>query len=616
MSDVKTTTPTLKLSNKHRAFVDEYFRHNMNATDAYCAVYPNASRDSSRAMAAKLLTKVNIQQEITKRLKDKSMGADEVIARLSGMARASTKPFIRITNEGFVYFDFSNPEAQEYLYLIKKIKTKRSRRIDGKGKAATEWEDEWVEVELYDSQAALEKIGKYHKLFVEKEDAPASTEDRVFSLPADLIAPSFVNVYRDTRDRKHMEYLLKGGRGSTKSSFTSLDIIYLLVNHPTIHALAMRKVADTLRTSVYSQLVWAINEMGLSDQFKCTVSPLEVTYKPTGQKVYFHGADEPEKLKSIKPPFGHIAILWLEELDQFAGPEAIRKIEQSVIRGGEEAWEFKTYNPPRTVANWVNKYVQIPKANQYQHHSTYLDVPVEWLGKTFVEEAEHLKNVNPKAYEHEYLGIANGTGGLVFENVQVRKITDEEVSQFDRVLQGADWGYYPDPFAWVKCHYDAARMTLYIFDELRMQKAGNKETYEALVRTKQLTADEIIIADSAEPKSVADYRQYASDGIQDIDENGNSKLDKKGKPILLYGPSCKGAEKGPESVKYSMKWLQSLKAIVIDNKRCPHSTEEFLNYELEQDKDGDFISEYSDKNNHFIDAVRYATNLIWRRRGQ
>jgi phage terminase large subunit len=422
------------------------------------------------------------------------------------------------------------------------------------------------------------------------DDDIKSGNSGALSLPADVIATSFLNVYRDSRDRKHMEYLLKGGRGSTKSSFASLDLVYLLVNNPNVHALAMRQIANTLRDSVYSQIVWAIDVLGLAEQFKCITSPLEIEYKPTGQKIYFRGADKPEMVKSIKPTFGHIGILWFEELDQFHGPEAIRKIEQSVLRGGEEAWEFKTYNPPRTSANWVNKYVLIPKANQYQHHSTYLDVPPEWLGQTFIDEAEHLKNVNLAAYEHEYLGVVNGTGGMVFENVQIRKITDDEIAQFDHILMGNDWGYYPDPFAWVKCHYDAARMTLYIFDELKMFKAGNEETYKALVNEKHVTPEDLLIADSAEPKSVADYR--------------------------AYGLNCRGAEKGPESVKYSMKWFQRLAAIVIDPERCPYAAEEFLNYELEQDKDGNFISEYPDKDNHFIDAGRYATNLIWRRRGQ
>lgn len=415
------------------------------------------------------------------------------------------------------------------------------------------------------------------------------TDTQPFTLPADVIAPSFLDVYRDIAGRLHTEYLLKGGRGSTKSSFASLTIIYLLKNNPMIHALATRQVGNTLRDSVYSQLQWAIGELGLADEFKCTTSPLEIEYLPTGQKIYFRGADDPGKIKSIKPTFGYIGILWFEELDQFHGQEAIRKIEQSVIRGGDEAFIFKSYNPPRTANNWVNKYVQIPKGTQYQHHSSYLNVPAEWLGKTWLEEAEYLKTVNPNAYDHEYLGIVNGTGGQIFENVKIEKITDEQIKEFDHVLNGLDWGYYPDPASFGKMHYDAARHTLYIFGELRKWKTGNEDLHKNLTEYGYRNED-LLIADSAEPKSVADFR--------------------------AYGANCRGAEKGPDSVKYSIKWLQSLTAIIIDNQRAPFHAEEFLDYQFEMTKDGELISEYPDRANHAIDDTRYATNLIWRRRGE
>jgi phage terminase large subunit len=440
-----------------------------------------------------------------------------------------------------------------------------------------------------DAQSAIDKVLRVHGRYKENtEESGDKNTSPLQSLPADLIAPDFLHVYRDIKNKNHTEYVLKGGRGSTKSSFVSLVLVYLLVNNPNTHALALRQVKDTLRDSVYGQLKWAINELGLTDRFKCTLSPLEIEYLPTKQKIYFRGADDPANIKSIKPPFGHIGFLWFEELDQYYGPEAVRNITQSALRGGEEAFMFKSFNPPRTAASWVNKYCQIPKANQYQHHSSYLTVPPEWLGRPWIEEAEHLKEVNPKAYDHEYMGIANGTGGTVFENVVVRKITDEEIAQFDHVLHGNDFGYYPDPWHYARCHYDAARLTLYIFGELRRYKASNRDTYQAMVDYGLMPSD-LLISDSAEPKSVADYREY--------------------------GLSCRGAEKGPDSVSYSMKWLQGLKAIVIDVERCPYTAEEFLEYELEQDKNGEVISAYPDRGNHAIDAIRYATNLIWRRRG-
>lgn len=426
-----------------------------------------------------------------------------------------------------------------------------------------------------------------------QEENQASEDEKPYELPIGVIAPSFINAYDDLHDHIHTEYLFYGGRGSTKSSFISLALIWLLKNNPTIHFLAMRQVKDTLRDSVYSQIQWAIDELGFENEFKCTTSPLEITYLKTGQKIYFRGADEPGKIKSLKPIFGYIGAVWFEELDQFHGEEAIRKIEQSAIRGGDIAYIFKSFNPPRTANNWANKYVKIPKATQFRHESTYLQLGsrIKWLGKPFVEEAEHLKAVNPLAYEHEYLGIPNGTGGMVFENVQLRKITDEEIAQFDRVLHGLDFGYFPDPAAYARCHYDAARLTLYIFGEFRGNKLSNRNLYKEIKDKGGYDPEYMLIADSAEPKSIADLREYGAKLIR-------------------------GAEKGPDSVDYSMKWLQSLAAIVIDNERCPGTADEFLSYELEQDRDGNFISAYPDYNNHSIDAVRYATNLIWRKRGQ
>lgn len=356
-----------------------------------------------------------------------------------------------------------------------------------------------------------------------------------------------------------------------------------------MHALVMRQVANTLRDSVYAQLQWAISELGLSDEFKAIASPMEIEYLPTGQKIYFRGADDPGKIKSITPTFGYLGLVWFEELDQFHGQNSIRKIEQS-IRGGDDTLYFKSFNPPPTKNNWANKYLLIPKDTQYQHTSNYLTVPPEWLGKTWLEEAEHLKNTNLKAYENEYLGLATNDGGMVFDNVKIRKIVDDEIAQFDRVLHGLDWGFYPDPASYGKMHYDAARRTLYIYGEGRYWKKSNEDLFKQLVEDKLITKTDLIIADSAEPKSVGDFK--------------------------AYGANIRGAEKGPESVKYSIKWLQGLTAIIIDNERAPYHAEEFLNYEYERTKDDEIISEFPDKSNHAIDDTRYATNLIWRKRGE
>lgn len=406
---------------------------------------------------------------------------------------------------------------------------------------------------------------------------------------SDVLAPSFRPVHHALKDGVANQFVLKGGRGSTKSSFASVEAVLQILRHPEIHAVVMRKVANTMRTTVYAQYVWAITELGLCNKFKATVSPMEITYRKTGQKILFFGADDPGKIKSIKTPFGYIGLLHIEELDQFDGEAEIRNIEQSVLRGGPIAIEFKTFNPPRTAMNWANKYCLRDKPGQLIHHSDYRSVPREWLGQRFLDDALYLKSVDPGAYEHEYLGAANGTGGAVFCNVENRPLTDEEISVFDRIYDGVDWGYYPDPFAYNRVYFDAARRDLYIFREATMYKSGNQKTADKLLEL-GVRPDDKITADSAEPKSVSDYRSY--------------------------GLNCRGAEKGPGSVEYGTKWLQSLVHVYIDADRCPDTWREFTEYEYERNKDGEIISGYPDANNHHIDAVRYALEPVWRRRGK
>lgn len=376
-----------------------------------------------------------------------------------------------------------------------------------------------------------------------------------------------------------------------KSSFVSLMVPILICSNPDVHAIVLRKVSNTLRDSVYAQYLWAISELGMANKWTSKLSPMELIFKKTGQKIMFRGADDPMKIKSIKVPFGYIAITHFEEKDQFAGRAEIRTILQSTMRGGSKFWNFESYNPPISRDNWANMDTLEEREDRLCHKSTYLEAPEEWLGEQFIAEAEYLKEIDEKAYQHEYLGIPVGTGSEVFENLELREITDEEIAQFDNILMGIDWGYYPDPFQWGKMHYDAARRTLYIFDELRAVKTGNEEVWHRLVNEKGVRPRiDLITADSAEPKSIGDFKSYDA--------------------------FIRGAVKGPDSVRYGMKWLQSLKAIVIDPERCPDHTQEFSSYEYERTADGEIISAFPDADNHCIDEVRYATERIWRRKGQ
>ena len=432
-------------------------------------------------------------------------------------------------------------------------------------------------------------------LIAKKEEKDAENDIYVV-LPAKDIASQFADINRAIDDRDYREFYLEGGRGSTKSSFISEKIIELLENNPRMCAVVLRKVKDTMKDSVFSQLEWAIDTLAesyphIKNDYKLTKSPLEITKISTGQKIYFRGADDYGKIKSLKTPKDmYVGITWYEEFDQFAGMNEVRKINQSLVRGGEDFIQFYSYNTPASSQHFVNIEKIIPKDSRLVHLSDYRTVPKKWLGQAFIDEADFLKEVNEKLYENEYLGLMTGVGGNVFENVELREITDDEINTFDYIYQGLDFGYFPDPLAWTKCCYSPTQRTLYIFDEFVVNRMSNADVWEHLKNDKGVTESDMIIADSAEPKSIGDFR--------------------------MYGSCMRGAEKGAGSVEYSMKWLASLAKIVIDPKRCPTSAQEFSTYEYEQDKDGNYISGYVDADNHCIDATRYALNLVWKKRGR
>lgn len=403
---------------------------------------------------------------------------------------------------------------------------------------------------------------------------------------SEKIGPAFYAVAHDVFRHGHTHYDESGGRGSLKSSFVSIVVPLLLVQNPTAHALVLRKVANTIRDSVYAQYIWAIGELGMAEYWDAKVSPMELIFKPTGQKIMFRGADDPMKIKSIKVPFGYIAVTHFEEKDQFAGRAEIRTILQSTMRGGSVFWNFESYNPPISRDNWANKDSLEERTDRLCHKSTYLEAPPEWLGEQFLAEAEHLKATDERSYQHEYLGIPVGTGGNVFDKLELREITDTEIAGFDRIYQGADWGWFPDPFAFIRLYYDRTRETIFLIDEIYQNKMPNEQSAQIILDRGY--NDARIICDNAEPKSVADFRAMRL--------------------------PAQAAIKGPGSVEYGMKWLQR-RTIVIDRKRTPNAYKEFVGYEYERNKDGDIISGYPDTNNHLIDAVRYALEPVSRRMG-
>lgn len=391
-----------------------------------------------------------------------------------------------------------------------------------------------------------------------------------------LLAPSFYGLHRAVKHHDYTHYWLRGGRGSTKSSFISLEIILLIMQHPDVNGVAFRKVGNTTRNSVYEQLLWAIQHLGVAGYWKSTLSPLELTYIPTGQKILFRGLDEENKGKSIKIARGYFGIVWFEELAEFNGPSEISTTLQSLLRGGPEYWVFYSYNPPKSKDSWVNQEATLDVPDRIVHTSSYLEVPRAWLGEQFFLEAEKLKQKNETLYKHVYLGEVTGTGGAVFENVEDLAMSGEQLQQFDHRYFGLDFGFAVDPLAFVAMHYDAKHEDLYIFDEIYQQKLTNRNAAD-MINKKYPSVR--ILGDSAEPKSIYEMREY--------------------------GTNVNGAKKGPDSVRFGINWLQSRAHIYIDRHRCPNTYREFSSYEYDRNRDGQFINAFPDKNNHAIDAVRY-----------
>ncbi len=396
---------------------------------------------------------------------------------------------------------------------------------------------------------------------------------------ADKIAPCYDEWFYDVIQHNHTHYWLKGGRGSAKSTTIGevIPILLMMNENKNLHAVVLRKVATTLRDSVYNQILWALEELGVIHLWRAKTSPLELTYTPTGQKILFRGVDDKLKIKSIKPAFGYNGIVWYEELDQFDSMEEIRNLNQSLLRGGDKFWCFCSYNPPKSRDNWVNAEVLFDDNDRLTLHTNYTQVPKEWLGPQFIAEAEKLKAKREELWLHEYMGEVIGTGGDIFDNVKELRMSDAKIKLFDRLYYGCDFGFAVDPMAFVAMHYDKKHEDLYIFDEIYKYQYDTKPAADEI---KQKAGKRLVIGDSAEPRTIRAFRNL--------------------------NVNMRGAKKGPDSVDHGIKWLQERRNIYIDKERCPNTYKEFVGYEYARNKDGNFISRYPDMNNHAIDATRYA----------
>ena len=277
----------------------------------------------------------------------------------------------------------------------------------------------------------------------------------------------------------------------------------------TFNAVCVRKVGETLQDSVYNQIIWAIELLGLKAYFQYKASPLQIVYKPTGQRFYFRGCDKPEKIKSIKCKVGYLKAVWFEELTEFTGMKEVRTITQSIVRGSNNILCFYSFNPPKDGKNWVNEEVARVKKNRFVSSSTYLDVPADWLGSNFIEEAEDLKEYKPDDYNNEYLGLTS-------------KLTLNVVKNFDKSVQVREIKYNPDlplhltcdfnvdPMCWEMAHKTTEKV--FYFDELAIENTHTRECAEEFIARYGNHRGKIIINGDASGNyrsSTSEYTNYA-----------------------------------------------------------------------------------------------------------
>ncbi len=387
--------------------------------------------------------------------------------------------------------------------------------------------------------------------------------------------------YDDFWESKARYRVLKGGKGSKKSATTALNIIYRIMAYKDANALVVRQVMDTHRTSTFAQLKWAIGRLGVAHLWKCTVSPMEMTYLPTGQKILFRGFDDVLKLASTTVDKGYLCWVWIEEAYEIPSEADFDKLDLSVPRGAVPSPLFKqttlTFNPWHE-GHWLkSRFFDSVPDNADIFSTTYLCN--EFLDDTDRAVFDRMKKDNPRRYAVAGLGEWGVSEGLIFENWTVREFHKDKLRRTPnyRHIFGLDYGYTNDPTAFVAAAVNTKERLLLIYDEHYETKMLNRDI-AAMIKEKGY-AKERIYADSAEPKSNDDLRRL---GINRITP----------------------AQKGKDSVLNGIAAIQEYRIIVHPD--CKNTIKELSAYCWEENKTGVRLNRPADKNNHICDALRYA----------
>jgi phage terminase large subunit len=409
------------------------------------------------------------------------------------------------------------------------------------------------------------------------------------------------DVYSDllvaVNNNQYNQFVLKGGRGSVKSTVAAL-LAVLTVRSGRGNAVCIRRYATTLKGSCYNDVAVAIERLGIEHEFDARLSPMEFRHIPTGHVIMFRGLDDPTKLKSIRAKSGNFAYLWFEECSEIEGMAKCRNVIQSVGRGrGSRLLTVFTFNPPSTTLHWVNsieegKGLSAVEDGRYILHTSYLDIDPDWLGELFLENAAKLMEADNDAYLNEYLGKIVNARGTIFKNV--KELTPDMEFDRSRMFRGIDFGFTKDPSTYVVWAYDKRKHAIFLVHELyeyglKIEELAAMVTAEQdAVRANWVAGSRVkllVYCDCAEPRSV---QSMVDNGVKD----------------------AVGCSKGPDSVRHGIKWLQSLTGIYIPktmaNGQPSKVYEEFDRYQYPLNKNGEYVSQYPDKDNHTIDSTRYA----------
>lgn len=379
--------------------------------------------------------------------------------------------------------------------------------------------------------------------------------------------------------------VVKGSRASKKSKTTALWYITNLIKYPEANLLVVRKTYRTLKDSCFTELKWAARRLGVEEHFIFKESPLEITYKPTGQKIYFRGLDDPLKVTSVTVDVGCLCWMWIEEAYEIMKEDDFNILDES-IRGECPEGLFKqitiTFNPWNE-RHWLKKrFFDVEDEDILAITTNYLCN--EWLDKADLKVFETMKKNNPRRYAVAGLGGWGVVDGLVYEKWKEEYFELEQVRQYKSAF-GLDFGYTNDPSAFFVGFLDAENKRLYVYDEFYNPGMSNRKIADEVIAMGY--KKEHITADSAEPKS--------------IDE------------LKGYGLKVKGAEKGKDSIANGIQWIQDLEIII--HPRCVNFLTEISNYTWEVDKFGTKLNRPIDDFNHLMDAMRYALEKYIKKKG-